>query len=292
MIKSMTGFGKSEFQNGDATISVEIQAVNNRFFDTLLRMPDFFESYGTELKKILKTELVRGRISVFIKYSKSETESEQVVINESLVKEYLDKIENLRSKLNLDQTISLEHLLELPDAVKIEMSETNINKIFIAIKKTMLNAILDLQKMRLEEGKHLANDIIDRLIKIEDTIQEINNESNQNKNENYQKYCNYLKEICADIDINEDRVIQEAAIISKKMDITEECTRLFSHIQQFRKYLDNSDDIGKKMTFILQEMNREVTTIGSKCESAEISHKVVDVKNELEKIREQAQNIL
>jgi uncharacterized protein (TIGR00255 family) len=292
MIRSMTGFGKIERELEQGALSVEVRSVNSRYFDFTIRFPEIFESLEEEIKRRFSSRLVRGRVKVFITLNGSSDEKKHIRLNRELVEHYRSLLEEARESLGSAEAVSLNHLLNFTDIFEVQIPENDTELLQDELNQVIDEAINQVLEMQRAEGAHLAEDIKTRLDLIQDITVRIKTVSIQNKQAYFEKLKEKLLLLTSDLDIDENRIIQEAALYSKKIDITEECERLDSHIRQFRTYFDSTEPVGKRMTFLIQEMNREISTIGAKSEDTEISHQVVEVKNELEKIREQAQNIL
>jgi uncharacterized protein (TIGR00255 family) len=291
MIKSMTGFGKVERELENGTLSVEVRSVNSRYFDFSINLPQIFKSCEEDIKRIFNSKLKRGNVKVTISLN-GQREQNKVGLNRDLLNHYCELLNQASESLNSDEPLRLEHLLNFSEIFEYKPVEFDVEKVNKELFKALEDAVSDLVKMQKKEGKNLTIEIKQHLDITHDVILKIKALSAQLKDEYFKKSRAKLMAFLDELDIDENRIIQEAAVFSKKIDITEECERLDSHLNQFRSYLDLDEPVGKRMTFLIQEMNREISTIGAKSESAQISHFVVDVKNELEKIREQAQNIL
>ncbi len=292
MIKSMTGFGRAERELGERSLSIEVRSVNSRFFDFSVRFPEMFESQEEEIRRLFNQRLQRGRIKLNISLNGQPEEQPKIVLNSELLNHYHNLLKQANESLNSNEPVSLNQLLNFPDIFGVQTVEYDQEKIHGELFSALEESIADLLSMQEKEGAHLAAEIENHLSAIQTVITKIQRLSDQTKESYFQKTREKLLSLCQDLEIDENRIIQEVAISSKKIDITEECDRLESHLKQFRSYIDSDEPVGKRMTFLVQEMNREISTIGAKSENARISHYVVDVKNELEKIREQAQNIL
>jgi len=291
MIKSMTGFGKVERELENGTLSVEVRSVNSRYFDFSVNMPEIFKTCEEDIKRLFNNKLVRGRVKLTI-YLNGQPEQNKVVLNRDLLDHYRELLNQASESLNSNEPVRLDHLMNFPEIFEYKNVEFDAEKVNKELFKALEDAISDLVKMQEKEGENLALEIKRHLDITHDVILKIKTLSAQLKDKYFKKSRAKLMAFLDDLDIDENRIIQEAAIFSKKVDITEECERLNSHLDQFRSYFDLNEPVGKRMIFLIQEMNREISTIGAKSESAQISHLVVDVKNEFEKIREQAQNIL
>jgi len=290
MIKSMTGHGCVEKTFDYGTISVEMRSVNSRYFDISIKNPDFLELYKNDLSKILSEKLHRGRVTVFIKYEANAREN--IAINFEAADKIYQDLQSLKKQLKLNEPVELHHLLSIPEVLKEQDPEVDMDILLVDIKQMLSRGADKMNEMRAAEGKNLAEVIAKKLTIVHDNLAIIKEKIDDRKASYFEKYKDLVQELARDINIDDERLLQEVAIMTKKVDISEECDRIDSHISLFHKYLDGDHAAGKKMNFLVQELNREMTTIGSKSESAEISQLVVNMKNELEKIREQVQNIL
>lgn len=290
MIKSMTGHGCVEKRSEYGNLSIELRSVNSRYFDISIKGPDYLELYKNDFTKLLSEKLVRGRVTVFIKV---EQENQDVLcVNTEIAKHIYQDLQKLRQELEIDEEVTLKHLLEIPEIVREKEPEIEIETLIADIKEILAKAADRMNEMRQVEGQNLTDGIKNQLAYIQNNLAGIIEKISKRKASYFEKYMELIKELTQDINIDEDRLAQEVAIMAKKVDISEECDRITSHISQFMNYLEKDEPVGKKMNFLVQELNREMTTIGAKSESADISQLVVNMKNELEKIREQVQNIL
>jgi len=292
MIRSMTGFGKVERNLEQGTLSVEVRSVNSRYFDFSARFPEIFENLEEEIKRRFSSRLTRGRVKVFITLNGAPDEKKHIQLNRELVERYRTLLQEASESLGSPEVVTLNHLLNFPDIFEVKAPENETKALQTELFQAIEEVLGEVLKMQDAEGAHLAAEIKSHLDLVQDVAVQVQQISMENKQAYFEKVKEKLLLLTGDLNIDESRVIQEAAIFSKKIDITEECERLDSHIKQFRTYYDSPEPVGKRMTFLIQEMNREISTIGAKSENATVSHHVVEVKNELEKIREQAQNIL
>lgn len=292
MIQSMTGYGKVEKHTDEGVLSAEIRAVNNRFLEVSVKLPQFLETYEDELKKFVGRHLVRGRITVCITLNGADKELDHLKLNLPLVKKYYEIFSDAVKSLGLNDAVTLQHLLSVPDLISLEIEKVNPVKILDSVKSVLSETMDEVKSMRCSEGEYLSNEFSNHLFAIEGCLDNIEKITKESHNSLLERHHSSLKSLFEELDFDTNRILQEAAILAKRSDITEECERFHSHIKQFRSYMESEAPAGKKMTFLIQEMNREVTTMGAKAENAEVSHLVVDIKAELEKIREQAQNIL
>jgi uncharacterized protein (TIGR00255 family) len=290
MIKSMTGHGCVEKLSEYGNISVEMRSVNSRYLDISIKAPEYLEVYKNDFSKILSEKLNRGRITVFIKI---EQENNEILsVNVDVAKKLYGELQALNKELGIKETVTLRHLLEVPEIVREKEPKIEMGKLVADIKAILAQAADNMDSMRTVEGKNLAEGFKKQLQVIQSSLDSVKEKISHRKESYFKKYKDLIKELAGDIEIDNDRLTQEVAMMAKKVDISEECDRIESHISQFMDYLKKEDPVGKKMNFLVQELNREMTTIGAKSESADISQLVVTMKNELEKIREQVQNIL
>ena len=291
MLLSMTGYGKSEKKSKDFSVNVEIKSINNRFFDPVIKIHPQFRVYEQEIISSIKNECIRGRVFLNIDISLNK-DANQFKLNKNKLKSYLSIINDISIESKIDEPASLSHLLRYQDII----DSVNINN-DIKNKKFLFNsinsAIKDFKNFRKIEGKNLLIDI-NRLIKKNNSIySKIKKISINDTKKELNKYKKKIKLYMPNLSkLDDDRLYQEIAIILEKKDINEELVRLNSHFKLFSIFLRSKKNEGKKKNFLLQEMIREINTIGSKSDNVKIRHLVVDMKDNLEKIREQVQNIL
>ena len=290
-LESMTGYSRTEYRSGGQVISVEIYSENNRFLDLTFNLPEPLEPYTEELKRLAAGDLRRGRVRITIAITGSEKIPE-VQLNTALLTKYYRALCDLARELQIEEPVTLQNLLTYPEIFITDSADTDVAELLTQVKDLLRQAVAELIAMRRREGEFITRELHSHLQFILEKCSEIEKLSQQSRQEYFTKYQQSLAELCQNCQLDENRLIQEAGILAKKLDITEECTRLRSHIQQFTLLLQSEEPVGKQMNFLAQEMNREITTIGSKSESAAISHLVVSLKNELEKIREQIQNVI
>lgn len=291
MIQSMTGYGKKELTYGHQHITFDLQVCNSRFLEIMLRVPEILLPYEEEFKRLLGEHLARGRIRATLTWN-GIAEANRPVVNRPVLQRYYQNLKEIAEELQLPLEIKLTDLLSLPDIFSVENPQLLDESLLEAIRNLIIQVAQEVTAMRQREGEYLARDIQNHLNLIEQKAQTIAEIATTNRNTIFQRYQEYLRELCSELHFDENRLLLEAALMIKKLDITEECERLRSHLRQFTHFLTSTEPVGKKLNFLIQEMNREITTMGTKAESAPISHLVVDLKDELEKIREQIQNIL
>jgi len=290
-LESMTGYSRTEYRSGGQLISVEIYSENNRFLDLTFNLPEPLEPYTEELKRLVAGDLRRGRVRITIAITGSE-KTPEVQLNTAFLTKYYRALCDLARELQIEEPVTLQNLLTYPEIFITDSADTDVAELLTQVKDLLRQAVAELIAMRRREGEFITRELQSHLQFILEKCSEIEKLSQQSRQEYFTKYQQSLAELCQNCQLDENRLIQEAGILAKKLDITEECTRLRSHIQQFTLLLQSEEPVGKQMNFLAQEMNREITTIGSKSESAAISHLVVNLKNELEKIREQIQNVI
>jgi uncharacterized protein (TIGR00255 family) len=291
MIKSMTGFGRGEAQEGGKEFTVEIKTVNHRYSDISIRMPRPISFLEDKVRDSVNKSLSRGKIDVYISFEDHGEDSKSVLLDESLAKTYIKSVELLRDKYGLKDDITVSLIARFPDIIKVEKADEDADVIWILLKTALDNALQSLVHMRENEGKELKANLLERLAYIEGVIKEISGRSPEVVREYKQKLENRIKELLEQQTIDENRLAMEVVIFADRCSIDEELVRLGSHIGPFREALHIQQPVGRKLDFLMQEMNREINTIGSKANDLMIGKHVVEVKSELEKVREQIQNI-
>ena len=290
MIKSMTGFGKNNLVINDRNYQVEIRSVNHRYLDINIKMPRQLTYLEEIIKKAISTKVKRGKIDVSISFENNSTEGRNVKINTEIAKMYIEQLRKLAEEENILSDIQVTEITKLPDVLNI-----NIDQDDDTIKQELLESVNiatdNLIEMKQTEGNKIAEDLIRRINYIEEKILKISKLSTGLIEEYVVKLEERIKEILKTDIIDKSRIAQEVVIYADKTSIEEEITRLKSHIIQFRNLLKEEEPVGKKIDFLIQEMNRETNTIGSKANNLDIVNGVIDIKTELENIREQIQNI-
>ncbi len=292
MIKSMTGFAQLVFSDKDLQITLSVRTYNNRFLDVNLRLSNAFYPLEDRIKTYIASRISRGRVEVAIQLASQEKlRNENVAVNWPLVRSYFGLLTELKENFKISGPVELGHLLSLKDVVVYQESafpeEVLWRKLTTPIKKVFDS----LQKMRTEEGKNLSQDLQERLKGIQKGADRISQKVPQAVEAYQVRLKDRIQKLAKGVEVDPIRLAQEVAILADRSDISEELVRLGSHGKQFKILFKEAQPVGKKMEFLLQEMNREVNTIGSKSMNSEISHLVVSIKAELEKLREQVQNI-
>ncbi len=291
MFKSMTGYGRGECAGDNKVWSIEIRTVNHRFLDTQIRMPRQYNSLENKMRDLIKEYIKRGRVDVFLK-EVNEGESLKIVkLDKQLAKAYYDKLKELSEHLNISFSSSIEVIAKFPEVLEVEKTEEDLDKIWPLMKEAFLKALEEVIQMRIKEGEQLAQDLTNRVEEVKSLLKEIECKTSQVVEEYKEKLRIRINELIGDYNISEERLAIETAIIADKSNINEEIVRLYSHTKQFIENLHNKGSIGRKLDFLVQEMHREINTIGSKTNDSNISNLVVNIKSEVEKIREQVQNI-
>ncbi|MCP4704606.1 MAG: YicC family protein [candidate division Zixibacteria bacterium] len=290
-MNSMTGYGKSYCRSKKQTIGVEISSVNNRFFECGIRLPRELGGLEPNVKELIAGKIQRGKVNVSVAYEDHGSGVNKLIFNESLAKEIYAHLQTLKKKHKLSGEIDINHFLNFPEIFKVERTNNVEEKIWPLLNKAMTQALSELISMRKKEGANLKKDISSRLKVLLKQIKKIEQISIGGKQQHREKLIKKLDDLLNKKKVDQIRLEEEVAYIVEKSDITEECVRFLSHIRQFQSTLKQTGSVGKKVNFILQELNRESNTIGSKASSTEISHITVEMKEEIEKIREQIQNI-
>jgi len=290
MIYSMTGYGKSSSSKNKISAEVEIKSVNSRFFEISLKLPSILSPYDYEIRELIKTKVQRGKLNVVVHFKRDGVENGFISVDPKKLSIQLSLIKKIKKEAGIKEEIKLEHLLNSKEIFTSQDNE--LSKVEFDIIKSALNKALDkLILMKKKEGAELSRDFLHRIENISRKVSEIENEYRSGIEEYHDKLKQRIQELMANVEINEDRLHLELALIADRADITEECVRLKSHLKFFKESLKNEKEPGKKLNFLCQEMNRETNTISSKSVSTSIIHSSVLIKEEIEKIKEQLQNI-
>lgn len=292
MIISMTGFGRSEASNAGVTVSVEIRSVNNRFLEISTRMPRELNARENDIREIVRRILTRGKIHLNINIEQQTSPTTAFEVDPEVVRMYKDGLDAIRKHAKIKETVNLTHLLHFSDELLGRNTATadEANN-WEMVAQAVESAVKDLEQMRRNEGRELARDIRDRIKAIDGMIERAEQLSKERIPAERQRLRDRIAQLFENDEIDEQRLEFEIVMLADKLDITEECVRYRSHSKFFVEAVKGPEPAGRKLGFLLQEINREVTTIGSKSNDAEIAHLVVQAKEELEKIREQVQNI-
>lgn len=290
MLKSMTGYGRAVEIIEGKEITVEVKAVNHRYFDFTAKVPKAYGFLEERLKNRASEYISRGKVEVYVSLVLLEGRQYKISVNEAVAHGYIAAAERL-AQLGLSNDISVSDLMGFADVLTLEKEDEDLEELWKEVAMVADTAFSAFVDMRLVEGQKMADDIGERLTFIENATQKIDVYSQNSVSEYQKRLESRIKEVLADREIDEARVLTEVAIFSDKTAVAEETVRLRSHLSQLREFLKSEQPIGRKMDFLIQELNREINTVGSKSQEIEIARLVVDVKSEIEKIREQIQNI-
>ncbi len=290
MISSMTGYGKSMVHEGELTVEAEIKSLNSRYLDLSLRLPKFLYNKEFEIREKIKNRIKRGKIYLNISIRKGDFEARFNEVDSDAVKFTVKILKDIRKAAGLKDKLKLTDVLQFQNMFFLE-DDKQAGEEMPLIEKAISLAVDDMNNMKAAEGKELEKDIRKRISLIEEAVKKIESIKEESIISYFEKFRDKAKQLVGDLVNNEQRLITELALISERYDVTEECVRLKSHLKMFIDTIDNSEDAGRRLNFILQEMNREANTINSKSVSSEISHTGIFIKEEIEKIREQIQNI-
>lgn len=292
MIKSMTGFGRANIvDKNNYSFSIEMRSVNHRYLDLNIRMPKSIISLEEKIRSAVGERLSRGKVDIFITYKNYECGNSEAVLNTALADSYIKCLKQISDRYDIKNDIPLSLISKFPEVVRLEEKEEDLETIWIGLRNALNDALDLLVDMRLREGKKLREDIILKCNYIKEMVNKVANISPEVVKQYRIKLSERLAELSDNIPVDENRIAMEVAVFADKASIDEEITRLYSHINQLTETLDLNESIGRKLDFIVQEMNREANTIASKSQNIEITNLILNVKNEIEKIREQVQNI-
>lgn len=292
MILSMTGYGRASAGNKKFVVDVEIKSINSRYLELYLKLPHLLQSKEYELRELIKSKIKRGKLSVVILLKKNGSAESEISLDEDKLKNYISLLKQVKKAAKVSDKIKLEHLLYSRDIFTTTLEELPDEE-FEVVKNAVNSAIDNLFEMKRKEGKELEKDLKKRIKLIEKKLDEIESEATGSVNEHFLKYQEKVKQLLEDKAslVNDERLQLELAILAERSDITEECVRLRSHLKFFLEAVDKEQEPGRKLNFLCQEMNRETNTISSKTLSISITHSTVMIKEEIERIREQIQNI-
>lgn len=291
MIKSMTGYGKSEQTIDSLNVTVEIKSVNHRYFEFSARVPREYGFLEEKLKKYCNSLITRGKVECYVSVEDLEEREMEVNVNETLAAGYVKALKELSERFGLKDDISAVTLSRYPDVITLHKASEDEERIWNAVKTVVETAVSKFIEMRETEGSKLRGDILSRADYIIECVEFIEGRSPETVREYNEKLKQRMKELLGDAAVDEQRLLNEAAIYADKIAVDEETVRLRSHISQLREFMNSSEAIGRKLDFLVQEINREANTIGSKAQDVDIAKKVIAIKAEVEKIREQVQNI-
>ncbi len=291
MVRSMTGYGRHQQTVDSMNITVEIKSVNHRYFDFSSRTPRIYGFLDEKLKSFVQSKVARGKIECYVQVDNLEDDSVIVEINHSLAKGYVEAFKSLAETYEIDNNLNAGILARFNDVLLIRKEEADEEKIWDAVKAVAEVAVDKFISMRMVEGEKLRDDICSRADTILKKVEYVESRSPETVKEYTQKLLARMNDVLGSVNIDEARILTEAAIYADKIAVAEETVRLRSHLEQLKGFFESEEAIGRKMDFLVQEINREANTIGSKACDVEIARCVLDIKSEVEKIREQVQNI-
>ena len=290
-ILSMTGYGSAKGTVEGLNISAELKSVNNRYLDVSVRLPRGFLFAEEAIKAAVQQHISRGKVDVFLTVDSSQAADTVVRVNEPLLRAYLDAIDSIAAEHGLQNDVTALSVARFPDVLSVEKAEADQDALRAGLVALMDEALADYDRMRLREGQKLREDVESRLVTIEALVTEVETHAPETVEAYHNRLRQKLESVLEGKDVDEARVITECAVFADRVAVDEETVRLRSHIAQMRQMLAAGSPFGRKADFLIQEFNRESNTIGSKCQNADIAKVVVDLKSEIEKIREQIQNI-
>ena len=291
MLKSMTGYGRAQKILNGRDITVEIRSVNHRYYEYTSRIPRTYSYIDEKMKALLKTSISRGKIDVSVTINNIEGKDSEIAVNKSIAEGYVSALRGIADELGLKDDLTLSKLIKLPDIFNIQKTPDDEEMVWNDVYEVTNDALEKFIDMRSVEGKALGENIIEKadyILEMVEKVEELSPQTVENyRNRLYKK----LSEVLEDKNIDDQRILTEAAVFSEKIAVDEETGRLRSHISQLKTILESDEAVGRKLDFIVQEINREVNTIGSKAQDLNVTKIVVEMKSEIEKIREQIQNI-
>ena len=291
MIKSMTGFGRAVAETDGYVITVEIKSVNHRYFEFSSRIPRQYGFLDDKLKSYINSRVSRGKVECYVSIDALNTEAAQVVVNNTLASAYVSALKELSKNYDLKEDFGASTVARFQDVLVVKQADEEEEKIWSYVKSVTDTALDKFIAMRTVEGEKMKNDISSRADYILSCVEYIEKRSPETVKEYNDKLVERVHDLIGDVSLDESRVIQEVAIYADKVAVAEETVRLRSHLDQLKAFINADEPVGRKMDFLVQEINRETNTIGSKANDVDIARKVVDIKAEVEKIREQIQNI-
>lgn len=291
MIKSMTGYGRGEKVFDDYKITVEVKSVNNRYLDSNIRLYKQYSFVEDVIRECINSHISRGKVDVFVQYDAIDGDDKVISLNSTVAKGYYDALKTMSEELGIVNDVTASSLGRFPDVFNIEKPEQDKEKIIADTKEVVELALTDITANRAREGARLYNFFVDSISTVKDILNVISQRSDKTVDEYRVKIKERIEEFLNGLSIDESRLLTEVAIFSDKINITEELVRFESHLKECKNLLDSDVPVGRKLDFTIQELNREANTMGSKCNDFIIAKAVVDLKSEIEKIREQVQNI-
>ncbi|HWJ02463.1 MAG TPA: YicC/YloC family endoribonuclease [Verrucomicrobiae bacterium] len=291
MVNSMTGYGRGEGEGAGKLLTVELKSVNHRYLETFIRLPRQYNPLEEKIKRVIQEKVSRGRVEVFCNFKESGDIKRNIKVDKDLALSYDKALGDLAQSLGISHVPDAYKLITLPEVISLEEKEEDLEEIWEVCRQALSQALEAFVLMRKQEGGRLKEDLIHRIEKIAHRIKDIEARQPQVIEEYHDKLKQRISELLAEVPLDENRLANEVAIFADRTSITEELVRLDSHLVQFKASLNLKEPVGRKLDFLTQELNREINTIGSKANDLEIGKIVVEVKSEIEKIREQVQNL-
>lgn len=293
MLRSMTGYSQAQLETEEYDIIVEIKSVNHKYQKIYLHIPDHFSSLEPKIKEIIKSRVGRGKVNYNLEIKNKEEAEVKVSINQTTATEYIDSLKRLKDKFDLTGELNINLLTQFDDILEVEEVKQNVEGLWPEIEEATKEALVDFIGMREKEGSKLLADLAARVENMRNLLEKIEDRIPEMVDKYKSKLESRLEELLSDAEVDEERLANEVVIMADKSDVTEELVRLKSHIEQFEETLELNvaEPVGRKLDFIAQEMHREINTVGSKINDSEISNYVINLKSEVDKIREQVRNV-
>lgn len=291
MIKSMTGYGSGKAELGNKTFTVEIKSVNSRYSDFSIKMPRIYTFLEEPMRKVASARINRGKVDIYLNVESGGEDDAIVKVNSALAKEYLDGLRTLSEELGISSNANAETFLRIADVFTVDKASVDEELIANAVLSALSGALDNFDNMRIVEGESLKKDLLEHLSFIANATEEVEKRSPEIVNEYRARIEERMRDILGSATYDQSRLLTEVAIFADKVNVNEETVRLKSHVEQFTKMLEEGGSVGRKIDFLIQEMNREINTIGSKSQDLDVAKIVIDVKAEIEKLREQIQNV-
>lgn len=291
MAASMTGYGVGEARIDSIVMTVELRSVNNRFLEISCRMPSALSVYEQKVRELVRTELDRGKLYVTVSMQDETNNGLGLRVNPDAVQSILQLLNGLKASAGIAEPVTLDQVLKFSEIFEVTSIENKSEQLWEGVEAALTQALANLKSMRREEGAIITKDLVDRVRLIDSHVDKVEKIASEQIPETFQKMRERIQKLLTESTVDPDRIESEIAMIADKLDVTEECVRLRCHDQLFIQTIEEKEVVGKKLNFLLQEMNREANTISSKASNSEISHLVVEMKEEIEKLREQVQNL-
>jgi len=293
LIKSMTGYGRGEYDDGNVSFTAEIKTLNHKYNDIIIRLPKKLSLFEEKVRNLVKEKITRGRVEIYVHINEAKSGSVQINPNFELIDKLMQALNDINKRYDFKNNVGMEHLLKFDDILSIEPVEEDLDELWFKFEACVSDALNDLMEMRRDEGKRISVDIMERVDAVSSLVEAISKRIPDVVKEYKEKLNQRINELLSDTgtQIEESRLALEVAVYADRSDITEEIVRIKSHLKELEKIPFETVPVGRKLDFLMQEMNREVNTVGSKSQDNEITSVVIDLKSELSKIREQVQNI-